>query len=111
MITKAEIKAGYQRAKTEIIRQNRIMVLYRNLFTLYKKMELLSEKYEDLMWTDCPERKGKSVSLAFCIEKCTLKCRDFQTLRKYHPKLLSVVENINSRFNETVRKLEEIKRD
>lgn len=111
MITKAEIKAEYQRAKAEIIRQNRLLLLYRHLFELRKKMEYLSEKYPDLVWTDCAERKGKSVPLAFCIEKCTLKCRDFMAVKKYHPKLISVIDNINSKFNETMRILERIKRD
>ena len=111
MMTKAEIKEGYHRAKAEIVRQERIVLLYKHLFDLRKKMEYLSEKYPDLMWTDCPERKGKSVPLAFCIEKCTLKCPDFQTMRHHHPKLLSVVDQINSKFCKTLTILGEINRD
>jgi hypothetical protein len=111
MMTRSEIKEGYQRAKEEIVRQERVVLLYRRLFELRKKMEYLSEKYPDLVWTDCSERKGKSVPLAFCIEKCTLKCRDFMAVKKYHPKLISVIDRINGRFCKTLKLLEEIKRD
>lgn len=109
-MSKKDLISGYQLAKAELERQEQLVQLYRQAYKVYKKMEYLVEKYPDLMWSECPERKNKEVPLAFCIEKCTGKCSEWQAIRKHHPKLIEVVGKINNEFDRLVRRITDLKR-
>lgn len=109
MINKEQIINGYSLAKAEYAKYERLLDLYKQAYRLYQKMEYLAEKYPDLMFSNCPERKNKEVPLAFCIEKCTGKCHEWVTIRKHQPRLLEVVTKLNTRYVEIVRKIEEIR--
>ena len=105
-MNKAEIAQAYKRAKEMRQHYEDMMVLYKRLHTLRKKMEYISDKYPDLMWSDCPERKGKSMPLAFCLERCTIKCKDFMVIQKHHPKFIEVVSRMNSLFSKLLIQVE-----
>ena len=109
MLSKEELIQSYKGAKEEIERQNRLLVVYKEMYDLHKKMEYLLEKYPDLVVSECPERKGKNVFLSFCIERCTGKCSEWVAIKKHQPKLLEVVKNLNAKYSELFEKARKIK--
>lgn len=106
MLTKKEIIVAYRHAKARKIDAENAMNIYDRLFQLRKKMEYLSTKYPDEMWTNCPERKKQPVPLAFCIERCTIKCPDYTFAEKHNPKFIAVVKRLNSAFANLLNQLE-----
>ena len=106
MLTKKEIANAYRRTKARKIALENDLVQYKRLYELRTKMETLSDRYPELMWNDCPERKGKSVPLAFCMEKCVHKCGDFQFVLKHNPKFIAVVNRLNTAFSKLLNQIE-----
>lgn len=109
MLTKKEIAREYKGAKQERDRWEAIADLYRDLYSVRQTMEMVAEKYGELFWCVCPERRKKEVPLTFCIEKCTIKCGEWLTVRKHRPKLLAYVEKLNGRFFRILCRIKELR--
>jgi len=106
LLTKKEIIVAYKRTKALKEHYESTMSIYLRLYKIRKKMELLSERYPDMMWSECPERKKQSVPLAFCTEKCVHKCADFMFIQKHNPKFMGIVNRLNTAFSNLLNQLE-----
>lgn len=107
---------GTALSKATVIREykyhKKMMELYEEMYEIIRKAEDVrdSDKWGFLFTMEkCPEY-GTTKYLPFCLEKCTIKCKDFSYVEKY-PKFIAWVKRLNRNYWELLKKIEETKRD
>lgn len=105
-----QIKRKYQEAGLQKQRWEHIQSLLKELYGIRKKMIVLtqSSKYGHLIRLECEEKFGDGeATLAFCIERCVIKCKSYAIIKKRHPKLMKYVAQLNAKYFKIQEKIKE----